>query len=220
MAARRRSTSGSTTLLCQIRHLTEEVPRLEKRLEEIRQDITTRQDTHGELFTIELQGQVVRDRGIAGELLLRQAERMRGTHAERLVGRFAGFQVFVADNFMGEPEIVLKGAGTHLAKAGNTALGTIRSVEYALQNLDEVAATIEQRIGETRKRITDLDEQTVQPFEYEKRLSELLRREDEIENALDLTKNQAPGGLASEPEADRAIVEGMEEGQADGSRDG
>jgi len=54
---------------------------------------------------IELQGRVVRDRGIAGGLLLRQAERMRGTRAERLVGQFAGFQVFVADSFVGGPEI-------------------------------------------------------------------------------------------------------------------
>ena len=207
-------------LRTQIRRLTEEGPRLEKRLEQLRRDIATRHDTHGDLFVIELQGQVLRDRGIAGELLLRQAERMRGTNAERLVGQFAGFQVLVADNFRGGPEILVRGAGTHSAKAGNSALGTMRSVEYAIQNLDEVAAGVEQRIGETRKRIADLNAQVVQPFEYEERLSTLVRQQDQIEDALDLTKNQAPAGLEPEPEHDTPIVETMEAAQADGSRDG
>ena len=40
------------------------------------------------------------------------------------------------------------------------------------------------------------------PFEYAERLAELVRRQDEIENALDLTKSQAPSGLESEPETD------------------
>jgi hypothetical protein len=104
---------------------------------------------------------------------------------------------------MGGPEIVLKGATSHTAKVGTTALGTIRSVEYAIQNLDEVAAGIAQRITETRKRILDLDAQAGQPFEYEKRLADLYGRQQEIAELLDLTKNQAPSRLdsdeASEP---------------------
>jgi N12 class adenine-specific DNA methylase/TolA-binding protein len=178
-------------LRSQVRHFNEEVPRLEKRLEEVRRDIATRQDTHGDAFVIQIDGQSIRDRGIAGELLLRQAERVKATRADRLAGQFAGFQVIVAHNFMSGADIVLKGAGTHMANVGTTALGTMRSVEYALQNLEEVAGTVEQRIAETRKRIFDLQVQTGQPFEYEKRLAALSQRQDEIEDALDLTKGQA-----------------------------
>jgi hypothetical protein len=192
----------------QIRHLTEEIPRLEKRREDVQCDLVTRHDTRGELFTIQLDGQEIKDRGIAGELLLRHAERMRGTRGERLVGRFAGFQVFVADNFMGGPEILLKGAATHPAKVGTSALGTIRSVEYAVQNLDEVTAGIEQRIVEARQRITALAEQLAQPFEHEDRLAELRVRQAEIDESLDLTKDQGSSrldGEAAEGEApDRA----------------
>jgi len=137
----------------------------------------------------------IRDRGIAGELLLRQAERVKATRADHLAGQFAGFQVLVAHNFMSGADIVLKGVGTHMAKVGTTALGTMRSVEYAVQNLEEVAGTVEQRIAETRKRIFDLQVQTGQPFEYEKRLASLSRRQDEIEDALDLTKGQAAAQL-------------------------
>ena len=187
-------------LRSELRHFRDEVPRLEKRLDHIQQDLLRRHDTHGDQFVMQLDGQEIRDRGIAGELLLRHAERMKRSLAEREVGSFAGFKVFVADAVMGGPEIVLKGATAHAAKVGTSALGTIRSVEYAIQNLDEVAATITQRIAETRKRVQDLDAQAGQPFEYAARLAELYQRQQEIADLLDLTKNQAPTGL--EPDED------------------
>ena len=92
---------------------------------------------------------------------------------------------------MGGPEILLKGAATHVAKVSNSALGTIRSVEYTIQNLDSVVASSEQAVTDTRRRITDLTAQIGQPFEYRERLTFLTRRQQEIADALDLTKNQA-----------------------------
>ena len=192
-----------------IRHLTEDLPRLEKRLEETRRDIAARHDTSGDHFIIELEGQSIRERGIAGEVILRRAERMRGSRAERRLGTIGGFQLFVADNLMGGPEILLKGATTHVAKVSNSALGTIRSIEYAIQNLDAVAVQLEQTIADTRKRITELTAQIGQPFEYRERLAFLMCRQQEITDALDLTKNQAPGRLdaASQDETIGSVSE-------------
>src|SRR5258708_10290701 len=113
---------------------------------------------------MEIEGQQVRDRGIAGELLLRRAERMRNTRSDRLVGNIAGFQVFVADNFMQGPEIVLKGATTYVAKITDTALGTIRSVEHAIQHLEDLLATLEQSGIDSRKRLVDSQAQAEAPF--------------------------------------------------------
>src|ERR1043166_6032439 len=97
-------------------------------------------------------------------------------------------------------DIVLKHTGTYLAKAGSTALGTIRSVEYTVQNLEELSANIRSQIGETQKRIADLKVHQEQPFEYEERLASLSCRQDEIETALDLTKNQASAQLGDSVE--------------------
>ena len=194
-------------LRTQVRHLNDDVPRLEKRLQEIQQDIAIRCDTHGDAFVMEIDGQAIRDRGIAGELLLRQAERIKSARGDRLVGQLAGFQVFVSHNFMSGADIVLKGTGTHMAKVGTTALGTMRSVEYALQSLEESAAVTEQRIAETRKRIEDMNVQTEQPFEYEEKLAALSRRQDEIEDELDLTKNQASAQLDDPSGEDDAFGE-------------
>jgi TolA-binding protein len=181
----------------QLRYLADEIPRLEKRLEEVRQDIATRHDTSADKFVIHLDGQEVRDRGIAGELMLRRAEKMRGANAQREIGSFAGFKLFIADNYVRGPEIVFKGASVHNVSLANTALGMIRSLEYSVQNLDEAAASLTDNIKSTQKRIAGLREQTEQPFEYAEKLAGLVQRQQEITDALDLAKNQAPNQLDS-----------------------
>jgi hypothetical protein len=80
----------------------------------------------------------------------------------------------------------------------SATLGPIRSVEHTLQSLGDVAKSLERAITDTKKRISDLTAQIGQPFEYEAKLSELLRRQQEITDKLDLTKNQAPAQLAAE----------------------
>ena len=186
-------------LRARVRHLTDDVPQLEQRLEAVRRDLAARQDTSAERFVMDLDGRQIRDRGIAGELLLRQAERMRGTRADRCLGSIAGFQLFVSDNLLEGPQILLKGAATYTAKVSDSALGTIRSVEHAIQRLDEVAANLLQSIADTRKRLAETQAQADAPFEYAEPLACLSRRQQEIERQLDLTKSQAPGQLDAEP---------------------
>jgi predicted nucleic acid-binding Zn-ribbon protein len=200
---RLRSQHGESVykLRYQLRHLTDEIPRLERRLEDTRRDISLRRDTSGDKFVIELEGEQIRDRGLAGELVLRRADKMRGVAGQKAIGTLAGFQILVADNCLRGPEIVLKGASVHTVGMANTALGMTRSLEYTVQNLDETAATITANISSTKKRIADVEEQTGQSFEYAEKLERLVRRQQEITDALDLSKNQAPAQAeASAPE--------------------
>jgi N12 class adenine-specific DNA methylase len=179
----------------QCRHHTEEVPRLQKRLEAVQRDMAARHDTSGDKFIVELEGQAIRDRGIAGELILRRAERMNGTRAQKHIGSFAGFKLSVADNYLRGVEVLLEGATAHVAKVANTALGTIRSLEYTIQNLDETAACLTENIKSSQKRLAGMQEQVGQPFEHVDKLATLLKRQQEITDALDLHKNQASNQL-------------------------
>ena len=83
----------------------------------------------------------------------------------------------------------------------------MRSVEHTIQHLDELAEALDRNIADTRKRLADTLGQVDTPFEYAEHLAELTRRQDEIENALDLTKSQAPRQLESEPETNLAPSE-------------
>ena len=109
------------------------------------------------------------------------------------------------------PEIVLKGATTYTAKVTDTAHGTIRSLEHTIQHLDKIVENLMRGIADARKRLADNQAQVNTPFEYAERLAELVQRQQEIEDELDLTKNQASAQLggdttketpAADPDAD------------------
>ncbi len=83
----------------------------------------------------------------------------------------------------------MKAVSVHTVSLANTALGMIRSLEYTVQNLEETAAKITGNIAEDRKRLDDLRDQIAQPFEYTDKLERLVKRQQEITDALDLAKN-------------------------------
>ena len=163
------------------------------RLDNMRQDISVRQDTSGDKFTIELDGQTIDNRGIAGELIVRQAEKIKSRFGEDVrIGRFAGFSLFLRPGFNKAVEVVLSGKNTYGARVTDTALGTIRSLEATAQGFEERVVRLETDITDAHKRGKELEIKVGARFEHEERYQELCRRQSEIEDKLDLTKNQAP----------------------------
>lgn len=82
----------------------------------------------------------------------------------------------------------------------------MRSIEYTVQNLEEILAGLDSEIAGTQKRLTELTLQSAQPFEYAGRLGDLLKRQQELADALDLTRNQASSGLASDVAQDASVA--------------
>jgi len=182
------------------------------RLANLRQDLGARQDTSGDKFRIELDGQETNNRGIAGELILRRAEKLKARFGEDVrLGKFAGFDLYLRPSFNDTTEMVVRGQNSYGARVTDTALGTIRSLEATVQGFDERAERLALDITDAHKRVKELGEKVGAKFEREDRFQELTRRQSEIEEKLDLTKNQAP----SQAEAGEAeqIVEQNSEGQ-------
>ena len=100
------------------------------RLTNLRQDIAARQDTSGDKFSIELDGQTLDNRGIAGELIVRRAEKIKNRFGDDVrVGRFAGFDLFLRPSFNNTVEMIVRGKNSYAARVTDTAQGTIRSLE-------------------------------------------------------------------------------------------
>ena len=181
-----------------LRHSQEEAQRYTERLANLRQDLAARQDTSGDKFRIELDGQALDNRGVAGELLLRRAGKTKNVFgANQQVGKFAGFDLFLHVSYNGEVELVLHGKNSYHARVTDTALGTIRSLESIVQGFEEHAARLESDIRDSQKRAVELEAKVGAPFEHEKRYHHLTERQSEIEEKLDLTKNQAPSQVES-----------------------
>ena len=163
------------------------------RLTNLRQDIAARQDTSGDKFSIELDGQTLDNRGIAGELIVRRAEKIKNRFGDDVrVGRFADFDLFLRPTFNNNVEMILRGKNSYSARVTDTALGTIRSLEANVQGFEERASKLEYDITDATKRAKELETKVGAHFEREERYQQLTRRQSEIEEKLDLTKNQAP----------------------------
>jgi hypothetical protein len=144
-------------------------------------------------------GQTLDNRGIAGELILRRADKLKNRFGDDVrVGRFAGFDLFLRPGFNNTVEVVVRGKNSYGARVTDTALGTIRSLEATVQGFEERAGKLETDIADAHKRAKELEGKVGAHFEHEERYQHLSRRQNEIEEKLDLTKNQAP----SQVEAD------------------
>jgi hypothetical protein len=179
-----------------LRHAREESETYTERLAHLRQDLTVRQDTSGDRFRIELDGQTLDNRGIAGELIVRQAQKLKFRFGEDVrVGRFAGFDLFIRSGFNNTAELVLRGKNSYSTRITDTALGTVRSLELMAQGFEERATRLDSDIRDSQKRATELEAKVGAPFEHEQRYHELSKRQSDIEEKLDLTKNQASSQL-------------------------
>jgi N12 class adenine-specific DNA methylase/predicted O-methyltransferase YrrM len=182
-----------------MRHANEDAETFTARLTNLRKDITVREDTSGDKFRIEIEGQVLDNRGVAGESLIRRAEKLRNRIGEDVrVGRFAGFDLFMRSGLNDTTELVLRGQNSYGARITDTAHGTIRSLEATVQGFEERATKLETDITDSQKRAKELESKVGAPFEREKRYHELVERQQQIEERLDLTKNQAPSTSDSE----------------------
>lgn len=176
-----------------LRRSNEDAEAFTGRLTNLRQDIAARQDTSGDKFKIELEGQVLDNRGIAGELIVRSAEKIKNRFGDDLrIGRFAGFDLFLRPTYNDCVEMIVRGKNSYAARVTDTAQGTIRSLEANVQGFEERASKIEYDIADASKRAKELETKVGAHFEREERYQELTRRQSEIEEKLDLTKNQAP----------------------------
>src|SRR6185437_8464684 len=143
------------------------------------------------------------NRGVAGELIVRRAAKIRGNFgANQHIGKFAGLVLFLYAHMNGEVEFSIHGKNHYGTRVTDTALGTIRSLESLVQGFEGRAATLERDITDLQKKAKELQAKVGVQFEYEKRHHELTERQAKIEEQLDLTKNQAPSQRDSTSDGD------------------
>jgi hypothetical protein len=179
-----------------IRRAQEELPRLQVKIAHLEMDLTVRRSTQGDAFVIKIGSQTYRDREAAGEALngLAQKHSFAGKIVE--IGSFAGFLIQLLPERA--KEIIIRGRTTYVAKVSDSARGTIGSLEYTVRSMDGLLSECRENLVSTQHRIAELQPHAEKPFEHEQKLQSLTLRQQEIIQALDLTKNQAPNQLAAE----------------------
>ncbi len=188
-----------------VRRLAEEIPVMQERLENLKVDMSHRKETRGDAFKIQILNQVYSDRVQAGDTLNRLGSQIAGKGCEKEIGEFAGFKLILRAGFLDRVDIMLKGKNMYSANFSDNGLGTIRSMEYAVQNLEESQSRCLSGIADSEKRKAELEAKIGQPFEHEEKLQTLTVRQQEIVKALDITKSLAASSQDSAMSEDEGV---------------
>ena len=166
----------------------------ERDIAHLREDLRTRTSTRGDRFSMTVQKETYTDRVKAGRALVFLAAAMKPFQSTKAIGEIGGFPVSL-HRFDEKANLIIHGKREHKANVSDSATGTISSVEHALESMEDRLRERESDLKQAHKQTEDLTKQLDHPFEHEEKLTVAAKRQQEIVNALDITKNQASAKL-------------------------
>jgi N12 class adenine-specific DNA methylase len=150
-------------------------------------------DRHGDKFEILLGRQTHTKRPDAGEALLKGLLSLPGQKGTNVrLGTFAGLELWGTDA-MGGARVWLHGELEYDTRIGygSTGLGALQAVEYIPQRVQHAIDNAGSRLEELARREKELRRLVGQPFERAEELATRMRRQEEINSALDLDKQRS-----------------------------
>jgi TolA-binding protein len=183
----------------------EDVARLERQLAAAEQDLGVRLDTQGEKFRMVVGTKSYTERAEAGAALVYLAADHRDDHlAGRagtvVLGELAGFKLEYRSTW--PDKVILRGAGEYPANISASPVGSISSLEHAARSIEEQVTRFRDELARCRTHLAELTALTGKVFEHEERYRELLKRQGELVDLLDIAKNQAAAQQATESTGD------------------
>jgi hypothetical protein len=173
-----------------IKSLGESVQTCEREIANIREDLRTRTSTRGDNFSMTVKNETFTDRAKAGRSLVFLAAAMKPFQSTKAIGNAGGFPISI-HKFDERANLTIHGRNSYNANVSDSALGTVASIEHALESMEDRLRERETDLKQYRKQSEDLAKQLDHPFEHEEKLATATTRQQEIVTALDITKNQA-----------------------------
>jgi hypothetical protein len=132
--------------------------------------------------------------------LAKESKRFDGAATEKIIGRFAGFELGIYSSRHREiPNLYLSGNFQYYADPMQTGPALIKALVDSLNRIRNQHADSISQLEQQRKRLVDLKREMDRPFEHEHKLTELLGRQRELMKLLDLDKDQiGTSGVDSE----------------------
>jgi hypothetical protein len=137
------------------------------------------------------------DRVKAGRALVFAAAAIKPFESTKAIGSIGGFPISI-ERFDERATLLIHGKHSYRANVSDSAIGTIASLEHALDSIEDRLREHEVDLAQSHRQIVDLTNQFEQPFEHEKKLASAAKRQQEIVAALDITKNQASSSVGQD----------------------
>ncbi len=162
-------------------------------------DLKTRLPTQGDQFSMRFRNESFADRTKAGRTIIFAAAALKPFQTTKPIGMIGGFPIAI-QKLEERANILIQGKNTYTANISETPLGTISSLEHALTHLDQRLIELSADLADMERKQTDLTKHIDQPFEYSEQIEAATKRQAEIFEALDITKNQASAKLSDSTE--------------------
>ncbi|WP_334319088.1 hypothetical protein [Termitidicoccus mucosus] len=191
----------------------EDTARIERRIAAMEHDLKVRKDTQGDKFVMVLDGKKYTDRTKAGTALVylvedHKTDHLLGRTAPAVLGELAGFKVEFRSTLA--DKLTLRGQTEYSANVSASPVGIITSLEHAIRSIEESLARSRADLERTRQDMASLSSLSGGVWEHEEHYRELLKRQAELVEALDITKNQASAQLDTTENETEMPVEKIE----------
>ena len=198
-----------------VMELPQTIGRFETIRDNLKADISARQDSGGDKFRATILGRNYKKRADAGEAINQAVPSridMAAEASSAKIGEFAGFDVY-ADNHGGA---YLQGSGAYSFSVNrDSADGTVRSMENVLKTFEGRLEQTERSLSDRKNDLTKYEQIAKSPFEQQKELDNLRAREDEIMSILNPKDEQ--GAFVADDGVEKLVERSAGDAAADHS---
>jgi hypothetical protein len=182
---------------------------LERQVAAMERDKAACVDTQGDKFRMVVGQKTYTERSAAGAALVYLAAEHRDDHlAGRagtvVLGELAGFKLEYRSAW--PDKVTLRGTAEHVANISPSPIGSISSLEHAARSIEEQVMRLRDELARCRASLAELTALMGKFFEHEERYRELLKRQGELVDLLDIAKNQAAAQQATESAGDSESI--------------
>ncbi|MES2356608.1 MAG: DEAD/DEAH box helicase [Pseudomonadota bacterium] len=183
----------------------------QRRLLKRNDDVARVQAVTMESFVVELNGRRIVGADAAAEVLreiirnARQSLLSASRMVDGVIGKFGGFDLGItASRFTEIPNFYLEGQFTYDAEDYQQGPALVAALLACLCSVQETHDKEVVQLEAKRKRLEDLTRELQRPFEHEKRLAELIARQRELNQLLDINKDAVEGVSLESEDAKQA----------------
>lgn len=172
-------------------HYPNQIEELNKRKERFEGDLQQVKDHENEDgFVIQLGGKTFTERKDAAKELGELAFQSSFEHDKKQIGEYKGFQLSITPALQGGYTLEAKGQEKHSVTIyAERGLGNIQKLENVLERIPQRMVTIDNELEGLQIRVKQAKEQIDVPFEREEELATLLKRQKEVNLAIELGTN-------------------------------
>lgn len=161
----------------------------EHKMQNIKNDIEIRNLNKKEEFEIFIGNKVYDNREDAGSIIKSTLSRISSDEEEH-IGKFCGFELYVAGKYLGSNEMIIKGSNTYSIELGDSCQGNIVRLENVIKSLEGHIDKLKERLVEYNRNMEESRTEYEKVFEHEALLAEKLNRQFELNELLNINKNE------------------------------